>query len=141
MSVFSNLEGTMQPSFILGKKGALISFSDDSISIKDSFGEKFLPVKVGSAVDADSAVNVKYLEDHPTVMFGEAIPSDDIGKNNYTYFQTNSEGIVDIFLKIDGKWVKSLYVNKDILSSVNGRRLYWIDNRRNTSTSTVLCNS
>ncbi|AXC39368.1 UNVERIFIED_ORG: hypothetical protein [Escherichia phage CMSTMSU] len=32
---FSNLEGTMMPTFKLGKRGASINFVNDSVAIKD----------------------------------------------------------------------------------------------------------
>lgn len=120
MAVFSNFEGTMQPKFILGKKGASINFINDSVSIKDYLGEQFLPLKVGTSSDPNSAVNVKYLEDNPNALFGVVPPTDDIGKNNNTYFQIDEDGIVDIFAKSNGTWVKSLYINKKVLSSKNG---------------------
>ncbi|HHT8265581.1 TPA: hypothetical protein ACT2UD_004467 [Escherichia coli] len=120
MAVFSNFEGTMQPKFILGKKGASINFINDSVSIKDYLGEQFLPLKVGTSSDPNSAVNVKYLEDNPNALFGVVPPTDDVGKNNNTYFQIDEDGIVDIFAKSNGTWVKSLYINKKVLSSKNG---------------------
>ncbi|QXN76294.1 colanic acid biosynthesis protein [Escherichia phage BF17] len=120
MAVFSNLEGTMMPTFKLGKRGASINFVNDSVAIKDFLGETFLPVKVGTPNDDDSAVNVRYLEDNPNALFGVLPPTNDIGKNNNTYFQVDSEGIVDIFAKTNDVWVKSLYINKNVLSSVNG---------------------
>ncbi|WAE77164.1 colanic acid-degrading protein [Escherichia phage ph0011] len=120
MAVFSNFEGTMKPKMILGKNGASINFVNDSVSIKDYLGEKFLPLKIGTPSDQDSAVNVRYLEDNPNALFGVQPPSGDIGKNNNTYFQIDEDGIVDIFVKTNGTWIKSLYINKKVLSSKNG---------------------
>lgn len=122
MAVFSNFEGTMKTKFILGKNGASINYANNSLSITDSFGSILLPVQVGEPINDDSAVTPKYLAEHPTVLFGNDIPDNSIGEENYTYFQLDpdSGGILDIFAKKNGIWIKSMYINTKVLSSTNG---------------------
>lgn len=109
MAIFSNLEGTMKTSFVLGKGGAKLSYENAGLSIYNYNGTSYLPLSAGTPVNPNDLVTLQYLNTHGSGseyahLSGTTDPDNSIGTNGDMYFKVNSTNVVQIFFKDDSMW-------------------------------------
>jgi len=61
MAIFSNLNGTMQKIFKLGKKGATLEYDNNKLSVKNFEETQLIPLSVGEPVASTDATTVNYV--------------------------------------------------------------------------------
>lgn len=66
MAIFSNLSGTMNKIFKLGKKGATLEYNDDKLSIKNFEETQLLPISIGEPIVSTDATTVNYIDSNYT---------------------------------------------------------------------------
>lgn len=109
MAVFSNLEGTMKKSFILGKNGAKISFENSSLKIYNYQGTSLLPISAGEPTDNTHLVTLSYFNSHAGgggsgALSGTTDPDSNLGQNGDVYYKVDSTSILAIYFKDAGIW-------------------------------------
>lgn len=109
MAVFSNLEGTMKKSFILGKNGAKLSTDGDVLQIQNYQGTRLIPISAGDPVANTHLVTLSYFNQHNNAgsgntLRGSSIPAQSLGVDGDTYFQVDATKIIQIFIKDLGIW-------------------------------------
>jgi hypothetical protein len=110
MAVFSNLEGTMKKSFILGKNGAQIATNGNVVQIQNYTGTQLLPVSAGDPTANTHLVTLGYLNTHSGgggasgILRGTIAPSESIGVDGDAYFLVDSTNIIQIYIKDLGVW-------------------------------------
>ncbi|GAB0876838.1 hypothetical protein MZ16F87_39730 [Escherichia coli] len=110
MAVFSNLEGTMKKTFILGKNGAQIATNGNVVQIQNYTGTQLLPVSAGDPTANTHLVTLGYLNTHSGggggsgILRGTIAPSESNGVDGDAYFLVNSTNIIQIYIKDLGVW-------------------------------------
>jgi hypothetical protein len=110
MAVFSNLEGTMKKTFILGKNGAQIATNGNVVQIQNYTGTQLLPVSAGDPTANTHLVTLGYLNTHSGggggsgILRGTIAPSESIGVDGDAYFLVDSTNIIQIYIKDLGVW-------------------------------------
>lgn len=109
MAVFSNLEGTMKKTFILGKNGARFSTDGTEVVVQNYTGTDLIPVSAGEPIKPDNLVTLSYFNAHSGgsaggALSGTTVPSVSLGNNGDMYFQVDATSIVQIFFKDQGIW-------------------------------------
>lgn len=109
MAVFSNLEGTMKKSFILGKNGAQITTNGSVVQIQNYSGTQLLPISAGEPTANTHLVTLGYLNAHSGggssgILRGTTAPSDSIGLDGDVYFLVDSTNVLQIYIKDLGIW-------------------------------------
>lgn len=108
MAVFSNLEGTMKRSFILGKNGVRLEANNASLRITNYQDTKLLPISAGDPVDDTQLVTLSYLKGTQgqggNNLSGTTVPTISIGVNGDVYYQVDSTNILTIYFKDSGIW-------------------------------------
>lgn len=109
MAVFSNLEGTMKKTFILGKNGARFSTDGTEIQVQNYQGTDYVPVGAGDPILPTHLVTLSYFNAHSgggsgSSLSGTTEPDVALGVNGDTYYQVDATTIVKIFFKDQGIW-------------------------------------
>lgn len=108
MAVFSNLEGTMKRSFILGKNGAKLSTDGVELRVTNYQDDQRLPISAANPVDDTHLVTLGYLKANTGTggnhLSGGGVPSDALGVDGDVYYQVDSTKIIAIFFKDHGIW-------------------------------------
>ncbi|AZU98197.1 hypothetical protein BZF66_06960 [Salmonella enterica] len=114
MAIFSNLDGTMKKSFILGKNGGRFTY-DESIStikVQNYQGSRLIPISVADPVEPSHAVTLGYFNTHGgggggganPILRGRSEPDISLGEDGDVYMQVDDDYIVQIYIKDEGKW-------------------------------------
>lgn len=109
MAVFSNLEGTMKKSFILGKNGAQITTNGSVVQIQNYSGTKLLPISAGEPTANTHLVTLGYLNAHSGggssgILRGTSAPDETIGLDGDVYFLVDETNVLQIYIKDLGIW-------------------------------------
>lgn len=109
MAIFSNLEGTMKKSFILGKNGAQFTTNGSVVQVQDYKGTKLLPVSAADPVANSHLVTLGYFNSHSGggsggILRGTNAPSDSLGIDGDVYFLVDATNILQIYIKDLGIW-------------------------------------
>lgn len=109
MAVFSNLEGTMKKSFILGKNGAQITTNGSVVQIQNYSGTKLLPISAGDPTSNTHLVTLGYLNAHSGsgssgILSGTSAPDESIGLDGNVYFLVDETNVLQIYIKDLGIW-------------------------------------
>lgn len=110
MAVFSNLEGTMQKSFVLGKNGAKLTTDGSVVQIQNYAGTQLIPISAGEPTANSHVVTLGYLNTHggggsgSGILRGTIAPSESIGVDGDAYFLVDATNIIQIFIKDLGIW-------------------------------------
>lgn len=112
MAIFSNLDGTMKKSFVLGKNGGRLTYDDtqSAIKVQDYQGTKLIPISVADPIEASHAVSLGYFNTHGggtgtnPILRGTVVPDVSLGEDGDVYFQLDADNIVQIFMKDVGVW-------------------------------------
>ncbi|UTS53888.1 hypothetical protein UES1_521 [Escherichia phage UE-S1] len=109
MAVFSNLEGTMKKSFILGKNGAQITTNGSVVQIQNYSGTKLLPISAGDPTANTHLVTLGYLNAHSGtgssgILRGTSAPDESIGSDGDVYFLVDETNVLQIYIKDLGIW-------------------------------------
>lgn len=109
MAIFSNLEGTMKKTFILGKNGARFETDGSEVEVQNYHGTSFLPVAGGKPVKPDHFITLQYYNENggsggSSSLSGRDVPENTLGVNGNTYYQVDDTKIVNIFFKDQDIW-------------------------------------
>lgn len=109
MAVFSNLEGTMKKSFILGKNGAKLSVANNVLSVHNYQGTSLIPISAGEPVDDTHLVTLTYFKSHSGGGSGNALrgrddPAISLGTDGDVYYKVDDTSILQVYIKDDGIW-------------------------------------
>lgn len=109
MAVFSNLEGTMKKTFILGKNGARLSTDGTELVVQNYTGTELLPISAAEPVNPDNLVTLSYFNAHSGgsaggALSGTTVPDVSLGTNGDMYFQVDATSVVQIYFKDQGIW-------------------------------------
>lgn len=109
MAIFSNFEGTMQNSFILGKSGAKISTDGNSIQVQNYNGTVLIPISAADPVQNSHLVTLSYFNSHSTggsgyIRRGTVPPTGSIGEDGDVYFEVDDNNTIAIYIKDLGIW-------------------------------------
>lgn len=120
MSIFSNLEGTLNSKFTIGKNGSTLVFENNQLKIMDYTSTNLLPLQAGDPVQATDVLTLQYYANNPSILNGTTVPDNSLGLDNNVYFLMNSNSIESMYFKKSGAWIKSDYISSDILASIAG---------------------
>ena len=109
MAVFSNLEGTMKKTFILGKNGTRLSTDGTQLEVQNYQGTSYVPVSAADPVNPNHLVTLGYFNAHSGgssggALSGTTVPDVSLGENGDMYLQVDDTNIVQIFFKDQGIW-------------------------------------
>lgn len=109
MAVFSNLEGTMKKTFILGKNGARFSTDGTEVQVQNYQGTSLVPVSAAEPINPSHLVTLSYFNAHSGggaggALSGTTVPSNSLGENGDTYFQLDTDNITQIYFKDQDRW-------------------------------------
>lgn len=113
MAIFSNFEGTMKPTFVLGKNGGRLSYlsGEKAIAAQNYDGTKLIPVSAADPIEQSHLVTLAYFNAHGgggsgggTILKGTTVPDVSTGTDGNVYFQVDATNIIDIFIKDAGVW-------------------------------------
>lgn len=108
MAVFSNLEGTMKRSFILGKNGARLEASASQLRVTNYQDTALLPISAGNPVDDTHLVTLSYLKSSQgqggNNLSGTGEPAANVGVNGDVYYQVDGTNVLKIFFKDGNIW-------------------------------------
>lgn len=111
MAVFSNLEGTMKKSFVIGKGGAKLVFQNGALRLMNYNESDLVPISVAAPTDDTHAVNLAYFNAHngsgggnSTILHGIDTPLPSLGEDSNVYFKIDATSILGIYFKDDGIW-------------------------------------
>ncbi len=111
MAIFSNLEGTMKKSFVVGKNGGSLVYENGSLKIMNYQQNDLIPISVANPTDDTHAVNLAYFNTHggggggnTNILHGTTDPVQSLGEDTNVYFKLDSTSIVNIFFKDLGIW-------------------------------------
>ncbi len=109
MAVFSNLEGTMKKSFILGKNGAKIITNGSEVAFQDYKGTGLIPVSAADPVSDNHLVTLSYLNSHQGSGSGSALrgtddPAQSLGSDGDVYYKVDDTSILVLYIKDQGIW-------------------------------------
>ena len=111
MAIFSNLEGTMKKSFVVGKNGGALVYENGSLKVMNYQQDDLIPISVANPTDDTHAVNLAYFNSHggggggsAGILHGADDPAQSLGEDNNVYFKLDSTNILNIFFKDVGVW-------------------------------------
>lgn len=109
MAVFSNLEGTMKKSFILGKNGAKFVTDGNELQVQNYQGTRLLPIAAGDPLANTHLVTLGYFNAHTGgsaggALRGTSVPAASLGEDGDTYYQVDATSIIQIYVKDLGIW-------------------------------------
>ena len=109
MAVFSNLEGTMKKTFILGKNGTRLSTDGTQLEVQNYQGTSYVPISAADPITPSNLVTLAYFNAHSGgssggALSGTTVPDVSLGENGDTYFQVDDTSIVQIFFKDQDIW-------------------------------------
>ena len=109
MAVFSNLEGTMKKSFILGKNGVKLSTDGSVLSILNYQGTSLIPISAADPLDGTHLVTLSYFNSHAGGGSGNALrgtvdPDPSLGTDGDVYYKVDSTNILQFYIKDSGIW-------------------------------------
>jgi len=112
MAIFSNLSGTMQKSFVLGKNGSRLTYNDtqNTIRVQNYQGTRLINLSVADPIEPSHAVTLGYFNTHSggesvnPIMRGRTEPDLSLGSDGDVYFQIDDSNIVQIYIKDNSKW-------------------------------------
>ena len=109
MAVFSNLEGTMKKSFILGKNGAKLTTDGSELSVYNYQGTSLIPISAADPLDGTHLVTLSYFNSHSGGGSGNALrgtvdPGPSLGIDGDVYYKINDTSILQIYIKDAGIW-------------------------------------
>lgn len=109
MAFFSNLEGTMKNSFIIGKGGASLVSDGSSIQVKNYTGTTLVPLSAADPVQNSHLVTLSYFNSHSTggsgnILRGTTVPDVGLGTDGDIYFQVDSVNAIGLYIKDLGIW-------------------------------------
>lgn len=111
MAIFSNLEGTMKKSFVVGKNGGTLVYENGSLKVMNYQQTDLIPISVANPTDDTHAVNLAYFNSHggggggsAGILHGTDDPLQSLGEDNNVYFKLDSTNILNIFFKDLGVW-------------------------------------
>ena len=73
MAVFSNLEGTMKKTFILGKNGAKLTFAQNALNVYNYQETSLIPISAADPTDGTHLVTLAYFNSHAGGGSGNAL--------------------------------------------------------------------
>lgn len=111
MAIFSNLTGTMQKTFILGKNGARFDTDGTAIKVTNYQGTKLIPVSAADPVLNSHLVTLSYFNSHGgggggagNILRGTNAPAPTLGTDGDIYFQVDATNIIQLYIKDQGIW-------------------------------------
>lgn len=105
MAVFSNLEGTMKKTFILGKNGVTLSTDGQQLEVLNYDGDSLVPISAADPIRPSNLVTLSYFNSHSGgVLSGTTVPDPTLGQNGNVYYQVDATKIVQIYLKDNNIW-------------------------------------
>lgn len=109
MAVFSNLEGTMKKSFILGKNGAKLITDGTELSVYNYQGTSLIPISAADPLDGTHLVTLSYFNSHSGGGSGNALrgtvdPDPSLGIDGDVYYKIDDTSILQIYIKDAGIW-------------------------------------
>ncbi|EBS4516822.1 hypothetical protein DQT32_05340 [Salmonella enterica subsp. enterica serovar Braenderup] len=109
MAVFSNLEGTMKKTFILGKNGAKLVFDQNALSVYDYQGNNLIPISAADPTNGTHLVTLAYFNSHAGGGSGNALrgtvdPDPSLGTDGDVYYKIDATNILQIYIKDSGIW-------------------------------------
>lgn len=114
MAIFSNLDGTMKQSFILGKNGGRFTYlpGQKAIAVQNYQGSQLIPVSAADPVEQSHLVTLGYFNTHGgggggganPILRGTVEPDVSLGEDGDVYFQIDDTSIVNIFIKDASVW-------------------------------------
>jgi len=113
MAIFSNFEGTMKKSFVLGKNGARLTYDDaqSTVKVQNYQGNRLIPISAADPIEPSHLVTLGYFDTHGgggsggnPILRGTTEPDPSLGEDGVVYFQVDDDSIVQIFIKDDGVW-------------------------------------
>lgn len=109
MAVFSNLEGTMKKSFILGKGGARLSFDSGVLFVRNYQDTSLIPISAADPLDGTHLVTLSYFNSHSGGGSGNALrgttdPDVSLGTDGDVYYKIDDTSILQIYIKDSGIW-------------------------------------
>lgn len=118
MAVFSNLEGTMKKSFILGKNGAKLSTNGSVLSVHNYQGTSLIPISAADPLDGTHLVTLSYFNSHSGGGSGNALrgtvdPEPSLGTDGDVYYKVDATNILQIYIKDNGIWKPTISSQSD----------------------------
>lgn len=113
MAIFSNLDGTMKQSFILGKNGGRFTYlpGQKAIAVQNYQGSQLIPVSAADPIEQSHLVTLGYFNTHGggggganPILRGTVEPDASLGEDGDVYFQIDDTNIVNIFIKDASVW-------------------------------------
>lgn len=113
MAIFSNFEGTMKNTFVLGKNGGRFTYDSvqEAIKVQDYQGTKLIPISAADPIEPSHLVTLGYFNTHGgggtgtnPILRGTTVPDVSLGQDGDVYFQVDDTSIVQIFIKDTGIW-------------------------------------
>lgn len=109
MAVFSNLEGTMKKTFILGKNGSKIAYENNAVKVYNYQGTSLIPISAADPSDDTHLVTLAYFNSHSgggsgTALRGTVDPVVGLGVDGDVYYKIDSTQILRIYIKDLGIW-------------------------------------
>lgn len=113
MAIFSNFEGTMQKTFVIGKNGGRLTYdsTQSAIAVQNYEGDKLIPISAADPVEQSHLVTLGYFNTHGgggtggnPILKGTVAPDVSLGEEGDVYFQVDDTNIVDILIKDNGTW-------------------------------------
>lgn len=143
MAVFSNLEGTMKKSFIVGKGGAKLVYINGSLKLMNYNESDLLPISVAQPTDDTHAVNLAYFNANKgsetgngTILHGTVDPDETLGSDENVYFKLDSTSILGIYFKDGGIWKPysaAPTIDSDYVTTYVVQPSDWVNNGSNYS--------
>lgn len=104
MAIFSNLSGTMQTIFSIGKNGIRLLSNSSSLSIQDD-NSNLAQVSAGEPIANSHLVTKNFLLNNSTfTYYGGTIPDPTLGVNGNLYIQISDTNIIKIYFKHNDIW-------------------------------------
>ncbi|AQW88751.1 putative structural protein [Erwinia phage pEa_SNUABM_50] len=109
MAVFSNLEGTMKKTFILGKNGSKLAFENGAVKAYNYQGTSLIPISAADPSDGTHLVTLAYFNAHSGGGSGSALrgttdPDPSLGVDGDVYYKVDATNILQIYVKDLGIW-------------------------------------
>lgn len=111
MAIFSNLEGTMKKSFVVGKNGGTLVYDNGTLKVMNYQQSDLIPISVANPTDDTHAVNLAYFNSHggggggsAGILHGTTDPAPSLGEDNNVYFKLDDTNILNIYFKDTGIW-------------------------------------
>lgn len=112
MAIFSNLEGTMKNTFIIGKNGSTLVYLNGELRVMNYQKTDLIPISVANPTNNTHAVNLAYFNAHAggggggnaNILHGTTDPLPSLGEDTNVYFKLDSTSIVSIYFKDQNTW-------------------------------------